>query len=258
MKDNVITAKINEVEKENDNITSYSIDYKIRAKPGQFIMIWLPQVGERPMGIAKDDPLTITVAHVGEVTNEIKKLKKGDLISFRGPFGNGFTKPEKSENILLIGGGTGVVPLYFLAQKTECKSIKFVFGARSKNNLFYEKKLREVVDELIITTDDGSEGIKGNVLAAMEKIDLKKIDRIYTCGPEKMMAAVIRKADEFGIEAEASLERYMKCGLGICGSCMFGPYRVCADGPIFDKKTLLKIPDFGSYKRDATGRKISI
>lgn len=252
------TARIIDVQKENEYVTTYVIDHRLPSQPGQFVMVWLPGVGERPMGIADDEPLTITVAHIGEFTKALRTLKKGDLFSFRGPFGKGFTAPEKNERVLLAGGGTGIAPLHFLAKtaKQNGARTRIVFGARTKENLFYEAKLKKVADELVITTDDGSKGIKGTVLAGIG--ELRGIDRIYTCGPEKMMAAIVKKSAESGIKCEASLERYMKCGLGVCGSCMIGKYRVCADGPVFDGAVLLKEKEFGAYKRDASGRKISI
>jgi len=254
----MITAKIKEVQKENEQITTYIIDYRLAAHPGQFIMVWLPGLGERPMGIADNEPMTMTVAHIGGFTNAMRKLKPNDQISFRGPLGKGFTIPKKNENALLVGGGTGIVPLHFLAKEARKNGAKInvVFGARTAASLFYQKRLKAVADGLMITTDDGSAGIKGNVLAAVDKI--KNADRIYTCGPERMMAAVVKKAVEAGIPCEASLERYMKCGLGVCGSCMIGKYRVCADGPVFEGKVLIKEEEFGKSKRDASGKKIQL
>jgi len=254
----MITTRITEVTKENDYITTYKFECSIEARAGQFIMVWIPGVGERPMGVAETSPLTITVAHLGEFTNAMRKLKKGDPISFRGPFGNGFTEPRKDENVLLVGGGTGLVPLYLLGKKAKMKGAKVtvIFGARSKSLLFYQNRLKEIADKLIITTDDGSSGLKGTVMEGIKTV--KKIDRVYTCGPEKMMAAVVRWAAEKNIPCEASLERHMKCGLGICGSCMIGKYRVCADGPVFQGEVLLNQPDFGNWKRDASGRKVPL
>lgn len=251
------TTKISSIEKENEQVSTYITNARLSAQPGQFIMVWLPGVGERPMGIAGTEHLTITVAHIGKFTDAMRKLKEGDLLSFRGPYGKGFTLPKKNDKILLAGGGTGIVPLYFLAKIAKRCGAKttIVFGARTKDALFYEAKLKRVADELIITTDDGSKGIKGNVLAGIE--DLKNFDRTYTCGPEKMMAAVVKKSMDSNVRCEASLERYMKCGFGICGSCMIGKYRVCADGPVFDGALLLKEPEFGKSKRSASGRKVN-
>ncbi len=252
----MITTKITEVIKENDYITTYQLECAIKAIAGQFVMVWIPGVGERPMGIAEASPLTITVAHLGEFTNAMRKLKKGDPLSFRGPFGNGFSEPRRDENVLMIGGGTGIVPLFFLAKtaKTNGAKVTIIFGAKSKPFLFYQDKLRKISDKLIITTDDGSSGLKGTVMEGTKTV--KKVDRVYTCGPEKMMAAVVKWTAEKNIPCEASLERYMKCGIGICGSCMIGKYRVCADGPVFPGEVLLKQPDFGNWKRDASGRKV--
>jgi len=254
----MITARIKSVKRENENITTYEIEKNLKAKPGQFIMVWLPGIGERPMGIADNEPLTMTVAHVGEFTNKMRELKTGDYISFRGPLGKGFTLPKRNERVLLIGGGTGIAPLHFLAKEAKRNEarVKIIFGARTRSLLFYQERLERVADELVITTDDGSFGVKGNVLAAIG--DIKNIDRIYTCGPERMMAAVVKMAVENSVRCEASLERYMKCGIGVCGSCMIGKYRVCADGPVFDGRLLAEEEEFGKEKRDASGKRIPL
>ncbi|MFH1222616.1 MAG: dihydroorotate dehydrogenase electron transfer subunit [Candidatus Micrarchaeota archaeon] len=254
----MISAKIANVIKETDNVTTYELDCKLNATPGQFIMLWMPGIGERPMGVADCNPLMLTVAHLGEFTNAMRSLKKGDRISFRGPFGRGFTLPKKGEKVLLIGGGTGMAPLHFLAKaaKVEGAKVTIVFGARTKTHLFYGKRLEMISQKVILTTDDGSEGVKGNTLVGMQATG--KADRIYTCGPEKMMAAVVKAAIAAKTPCEASLERYMKCGLGVCGSCMIGRYRVCADGPVFNGEMLLKEPEFGSSKRDASGKKVQL
>ncbi|MEM2908870.1 MAG: dihydroorotate dehydrogenase electron transfer subunit [Candidatus Bilamarchaeaceae archaeon] len=253
----MITSKIVDIIKENNNVTTYEIDHRLNASPGQFIMVWLPSIGERPMGIAGEDPLTITVAHVGSFTNEMRKLRKGDPLSFRGPFGNGFTIPKAGERALIVGGGTGIAPLYFLAKKARESGAlpSIVFGARSASLFIYKKKLERMAKELVLTTDDGTGGLKGTVMVGIEEAERHgRIDRVYTCGPERMMVAVVKWAYDKGIPCEASLERYMKCGIGVCGSCTIGKHRVCADGPVFPGELLLKIPEFGSVKRDGSGR----
>lgn len=257
----MITAKIRKVHKENYKVTTYELDYKLDAEPGQFIMLWLPGKGEKPMGIANTDPMMISVAHVGGFTDEMKKLKEGDVLSFRGPMGNGFKIPEKANSILLVAGGTGVVPLHLLAKKAKSKGIRVfaVLGARTKDELSYEKRLLRLTEELLVTTDDGSKGFKGNAVdGAKELLKGHVVDVVCSCGPEKMMKFLAEFCQKKNIPCQLSLERYMKCGTGICGSCMIGDKRVCKDGPVFTAAEALGFREFGTLKRDASGRHVRL
>ncbi len=257
----MITAKIKNVYKENYRMTTYELDYKMEAEPGQFIMLWIPGKGEKPMGIANTNPLTLSVAHVGNLTEEMRKLKKDDLLSFRGPMGNGFKIPSKAKSILIVAGGTGVVPLHLLAKKAKKSGLRVfsVLGAKTKDELSYEKKLLSISEELLIATDDGSKGLKGNAVQGAEEL-LKKqsVDLVCSCGPERMMKALAEFCKKKSIACQLSLERYMKCGTGICGSCMIGGKRVCKDGPVFDSSEALAFQEFGALKRDASGRRVRV
>ena len=155
----MITAKITKIRKETDRVSTYELDYKLNAEPGQFIMLWLPGKGERPMGVADNEPITITVAHVGSFTEEMRKLKEGDLLSFRGPMGHGFTLDKNLKNILLVVGGTGVVPVHLLAKKAKKEGFKIhtVLGAKTKKEICYGKRFAKLSDEFLITTDDSKE-----------------------------------------------------------------------------------------------------
>jgi len=256
----MITAKITKIQKEGGKATTYELAYELGAEPGQFIMVWLPGIGERPMGVADNNPVTLTVAQVGSFTDEMKKLNEGDMLSFRGPMGHGFTLDENAKKILIVAGGTGVVPTHLLAKKAkqEGHKVYVVVGARTKNDVCYEKKFK-IADELLVSTDDGSKGFKGNAVQAAEKMIKKhKVDAVYSCGPEKMMRFLAELCKKEKLPCQLSLERYMKCGIGICGSCMIGNKRVCKDGPVFNGEALLTSKEFGKSKRDAGGRKIPI
>jgi len=257
----IITVPIKSITKETETSTTYELDYKLNAEPGQFIMLWIPGTGERPMGIANNEPVTITVAHIGEFTEEIRKLKEGDLVSFRGPMGHGFKLDKNSKNILLVAGGTGVVPLHLLAKKAKKEGYKIhiVLGAKTKNEICYKKRFAKICDEILITTDDGSEGFKGNaVQGAGEILKKHEIDAVYSCGPEIMMKFLAELCKKQKIPCQLSLERYMKCGMGICGSCMIGDKMVCKDGPVFSGEEALGFKEFGKTKRDASGKKINL
>ena len=152
----------------------------------------------------------------------------------------------------------GIATLAPVVEETLKKNIPstVVIGMKNKNEIFFEKRLKKCDAKVIISTDDGSEGFRGYASDAAKKILKKeKIDAVLTCGPEAMMKILLTYCKN--ISFQASLERYMKCSIGICGQCCIGKgLRVCIDGPIFDGKTLKNVEDFGVFRRDSTGRKI--
>lgn len=243
MNDNFLTAKIKKIEKENYRINTIVLDKSIKAEPGQFLMVWIPGIDEKPFGIAESDPLTLTIANAGPFSSKVCKLKQGELFSFRGPFGKPFTFGSEKE-IILAAGGYGVVPLYFLAKKATKQGINctVVLGAKTKKDLIYESKFKKLKCDLHICTDDGSKGTKGFVSDALENLlKKKKFNKLYSCGPEPMMKSIAKIADSFGLDYEFSLEAFMKCGFGICGTCTCGNKLVCKDGPVFSKKELMEM-----------------
>lgn len=244
-------AIITKAEKENEIVTTFTFDMKLGATPGQFVMLWLPGFDEKPFSLAGASPLRITVGARGPFSNRLCSLKKGERVWVRGPYGRGFEL--KGKKILLVGGGYGFAPLRFLASEAAKKKISAtaVCGARSKSLL-----MKPAACKTIFTTDDGSGGLKGNVLAGMEKaFAASKFDVVYTCGPEKMMGAAARLAKKHKSGCQLLLERYMKCGIGVCGHCACGDRLVCWDGPRFGYE-ILSNPEFGKTWRDKTGRKV--
>jgi dihydroorotate dehydrogenase electron transfer subunit len=248
------TVKIAKVTEENYRIKTFELDVNIAAKPGQFIMVWVPGVGERPFSLLSSNPLRLTIAKVGPVSEAIHKLGVGDQLTFRGPLGNGFDF-RKFDKLLLVGGGYGVVPLYFLAKEaiSEKKSVTVIIAARTEKDVVLEKYFSDMGAKVIVSTDDGSKGFKGNAVDAAKHEGLKNFDCVFSCGPEKMVYFLAKSCEEAKVKSQLSLERYMKCGIGICGSCDLGGFCVCRDGPIFDGEKLLKIQDFGAKKRNSEG-----
>jgi dihydroorotate dehydrogenase electron transfer subunit len=248
-----VTVTITRIKKETQNIRSFFFDPPFVFDPGQFIMVWVPGVDEIPMALSS--PNSITVQNVGDATAALFGMDTGGKLGIRGPFGNGFTKGEK---VLAIAGGVGAAPLLPLA-KADCV-MTMLLGARSETELLFVDQLDECTD-VLIATDDGSQGHNGFVTALMDDLNLSTYDRIAVCGPEVMMRAVLAKVAEKGLEhkTEFSLHRYMKCGVGVCGSCCIDPsgLRVCRDGPVFQGDVLQK-SEFGHYMRDASGRKTNI
>lgn len=235
-----------------------------RAEPGQYIMIWTPKAEEVPMSLStinRDGLSSVTVRPIGETTNALCSLEEGDRVGVRGPFGNGFSVIGDSP--LLVAGGTGAAPLATLAEKMVSEGLKpaFILGAVDSEQLVFRDRLEELLgNDLLIATDDGSCGFKGFASQlAVELIEERGFDSIHTCGPELMMATIFRDADERGIPVQASLERYMKCAVGLCGSCAVGPYRVCKDGPVLGTEQLRNVSDeFGKVKMDPSGRVIRV
>jgi dihydroorotate dehydrogenase electron transfer subunit len=261
------TTRILSVKTESPTVKTFTFKDKVcaRAKPGQFLMLWIPGVDEIPLSILdanEDGAVSVAVKKVGEATQALHNKKTGETIGIRGPFGNSFTL--KRGRILMVGGGTGTAPLLFLAKKLASKATKLVFviGAKTKEELLFIDKLEEVRSEgnLVATTEDGSYGIKCLATTPLESLLAKeKFDMIYTCGPEQMMRKVLDLAEKHGITLEASLERLMRCAIGLCGSCVVGKYRVCRDGPVFTAQQLREVKDeFGISKRDFNGKRIPL
>ncbi|MEM0314142.1 MAG: dihydroorotate dehydrogenase electron transfer subunit [Candidatus Bathyarchaeia archaeon] len=261
------TTRIEAIKTESPTVKVFSFKDRLcaRAKPGQFLMLWVPGVDEIPLSILEADKngtVSVAVKKVGEATRALHSMKAGGVVGVRGPFGNSFT--EKSGRILMVGGGTGIAPLIFLVRrlKSTQATVKFVIGAKTRAELLFLDQLYTLCgrENVLTTTEDGSHGVKGLVTHPLEQLMEREIfDMIYTCGPEKMMLEVFRLSKERGIPMEASLERIMRCAIGICGSCTIGRYRVCKDGPVFNINQLRNIVDeFGFWKRDFSGKKIPV
>ena len=251
-------TKIIEGKKEKSDVKTLLFEYTKKTHSGQFFMIWIPGVDEIPMSVSyiTKNVKGITFRKVGDATKALFNLKEGGKIGIRGPYGNGFKFNGKK--ILFVGGGTGIAMMVSAVEQATKKNISatVILGAKSKKELFFEDRIKKYGVEVHITTDDGSQGHKGFATYLAEKLISKnKYDLVLTCGPEIMMKKLFEICGN--IPFQASLERYMKCGIGICGQCAVGKgLRVCEEGPVFDGKTLKKIEDFGVFKRDAAGRKI--
>jgi dihydroorotate dehydrogenase electron transfer subunit len=242
-------------------------DLSYTARAGQFLMVWIPRIEEIPMSVminCKDGYAAVTIRKSGIGSTALFDRQKGDLIGLRGPYGNKFILKKSYQNILIIGGGTGLVPLLRLASYVSKKKIKatIVLGARTKKEVFFEKITRKITEmsesTFLVCTDDGSYGIKGTTVSLMTSLVRENIfDCVFTCGPELMMKGVVGLATENSIPVQASLERYMKCGIGICGSCCLDSSLVCQDGTVFNGRQLSKILDFGISYRDKDGQKIN-
>jgi dihydroorotate dehydrogenase electron transfer subunit len=135
--------------------------------------------------------------------------------------------------------------------------VEAIVGAKTKPELVLGKKMSIVANRMYITTDDGSQGRQGTVLDELKEV-LKEheFDCVYACGPERMLYGVALLCKENGADCQLSLERYMKCGFGVCGSCDIGGKLVCKDGPVFKGEEALSFEEFGKSHRDGSGMKI--
>lgn len=255
------TVPIREIRDETHTIRTFVLDANVpEAEPGQFVMLWLPGVDEKPMSIANPAPLTVTVARVGPFSIELHQCKVGDRVGWRGPYGRGFSLNEERP-ALLMSGGCGVGPIYFLAARAIERGIPttVALGARTDKALPYVEQFRALEAELVIATDDGTLGHHGYVTNAISQSAIRNSQfAIYACGPEAMLVALHRLCRERDIPGQLSLERYIKCGFGICGQCALNGFLVCQDGPVFDVEQLDDLRDFGHAHRSATGRRLPL
>jgi len=237
---------------EGKDIVTFTLDYREPAKPGNFLMIWLPYDSdgarndeasdEVPMSISKirRGELSFTVKAVGPTTSEMIKLKPGDYIGVSGPFGNGFSIEDRRS--LLIGGGVGIAPLMPVYRRMVAKGIehKFIIGGATSEDIPYLDVLRSQEDT-IVSTEDGSLGTQGNVLHVLEDLDIESFEAVYSCGPMPMLRAIWGRLKDTELDVQMSLESYLRCGRGLCGSCAVGKYRICKEGPVFDRKMLEEV-----------------
>ena len=243
-------VRITAVIDETPTVRTFLFTPGLSFSPGQFVMVTVPGVDEVPMGLSRGD--AITVQRVGDATAALFALGPGDLLGIRGPFGNGFPVGGKT---LAIAGGVGAAPLRPLAMAGSVDT--FLLGARTASELLFVPELASRT-RLLTATDDGSLGHQGTVVSLISDVRPEDFEAICVCGPERMMHAALHALDAAGLADRTwlSLHRYMKCGIGVCGSCCIDPdgLRVCRDGPVFRGDTLLA-SELGRYTRDASGRR---
>ncbi|MCU0629144.1 MAG: dihydroorotate dehydrogenase electron transfer subunit [Methanoregulaceae archaeon] len=243
-------VRITSVTRESPSVRTYSFSPGFSFRPGQFVMVTIPGIDEIPMALSRAD--AITVQKVGDATAALFRAGPGDLLGIRGPFGNGFPSSKKT---LAIAGGVGAAPLRPLVVGGEVECL--LLGARTADELLFLPELAGKT-RVMVATDDGSSGYHGPVTGLMSELPLTEYGQVCVCGPERMLHAVLLALDAAGIAGLSyfSLHRYMKCGMGVCGSCCIDPdgRRVCRDGPVFSGDTLLS-SELGKYSRDASGRK---
>jgi dihydroorotate dehydrogenase electron transfer subunit len=233
-------ARIAAVQHDSPKVRTLVLDLEMEAQPGQFVMAWLPGVDEKPFSLVAGRPVTLAVARVGPFTEQLFRLGVGDRLWVRGPLGNPFRLPGRTgrmpeAGLLLVCGGYGVAPLHFLARRALAAGwpVTVVVAARLALDIIYTGRFEALGARVVVTTDDGSLGQKGLATdAARDLLAEGDYCQLYACGPEPMLAALEALVQELGIPGQLSYEQYMRCGLGVCGSCSRQGWLVCRDGPV--------------------------
>ncbi len=247
----MIHAEITRKVKRTPTVETLYFDWPEEIKAGQFVMLWAVGIGEIPMSVSHiGEEKAFTIKDYGPTSRKLLDLEVGDKLHFRGPYGRPFTiKPGKR---LLVGGGSGMASLHPLISSGSTG----VIAAKTSAELLFKEEFSS--ENVVITTDDGSEGIKGTAIDGIDSLDLKNYTSIYACGPEIMLYNLYLKLKQSDAFVELSLERSMKCGIGVCDSCSIGGYQLCRDGPVFDIQQLSELNEFGREKLTASGKRVSI
>lgn len=240
------SAYIKEVVKHTESTKSFILGVNDMDEiwPGQFIMVWLPDYEEIPLSPSYSDGKTvrITVKAVGETTSKLLELDVGDRIYMRGPYGKGFDL-DLEGNYLLVGGGYGAAPIIYAAHILIKRGLSttYVEGVKTASEQLFIDEANKLGINSVLVTEDGSSSIKGLVTEYIIKI-INNYDMVLACGPEAMLNKILNICNEYGVNCQLSYEKIVKCGIGICGSCVLDDtgLLICRDGPVFHRDTLLK------------------
>jgi dihydroorotate dehydrogenase electron transfer subunit len=237
-----------------------------KIKPGQFIMLKVSDTNlpllRRPFSVyrsyakphtaeKKRGRFIILYKKVGLGTLKMTEMEKGQKIDMIGPLGNGFTLPTpSSSNIILIGGGMGIVTLYPLAEALRTKNLIVFIGGKTRDDILCVRDFKKLNSKILIATEDGSLGFKGTVidllLSQTKKIKMEGRSSIYSCGPLAMLRELGKAIDPTKFFCEVSLEARMGCGFGACWGCVIKTndpktvyQRVCREGPVFNLRNII-------------------
>lgn len=227
--------RVRAVRRENRRIRTFVLDGEMpEARPGQFVMAWLPGHEEAPFSLAHHRPVTLTVAAVGPLTEAMHQLGIGDRLWLRGPYGQPF-RPEPVLRPLLVGGGYGVAPIAFLAEMlldAGQQPVAFV-GGRTADDIIGVDRLEALGVPVVVTTEDGSRGETGLVTQPVVRFLTEgRGEAIYGVGPHGMLQTLAELARTYRVPAQLSWEAYMGCAVGLCGMCEHDGVLLCVEGPV--------------------------
>jgi NAD(P)H-flavin reductase len=249
---------IRAIRPETPGVTTYDLTFDdpetgYSFLPGQFNMLYLPGVGEAAISVSSDaetpGQLQHTVRCVGNVTRAMTRLRTGDKLGVRGPFGTAWPISEaRGQDVVVIAGGLGLAPLrpvvyHLLRQRSQFGRVSLIYGSRTPADLLYASEYAAWDDrgiDIHVAVNVAAPGWRGSVGTVLPLFATLNVDPartvVFTCGPEVMMRFAAAAALERGLSSErifVSLERNMNCAVGLCGHCQFGPAFVCKDGPVF-------------------------
>ena len=220
-----------------------TFDGDIEAGPGQFVMAWLPGIGEKPFSIAGMAPFSLMVVDVGPFSHALHQLQPGDRVWIKGPLGQGYQ--VRGQKMLLVGGGYGAAPLLALAQAAHGADVAVTvcLGARTAAGLLLDEAFEALGCQVRLVTEDGTAGEKGLVTLPVEaELRQSEVDLLAACGPTGMLSALAKLSHRYRVPYQLSWEAHMRCGMGLCGSCevpqALDPalppgWLACFDGPVF-------------------------
>lgn len=247
----MMNSNVEEVQFVTPTTVTIRFPWDEEIEPGQFIMVWVPGKGEIPISLSHIGKMKgITVKRFGPTSTALTEMKPGDRLYYRGPYGNTFREPEGK--ILIIGGGSGMAGLLPLVSKGSYGLV----SARTSEELLFADRFKD--GHVILATDDGSAGVKGYAVDALKQMDLTVYDHLYVCGPELMLKTIHTHIRNMGIKADFSLERTMKCGIGVCDSCSINGFQLCKDGPVFTETEISKMTEFGKTRLTESGKRIQL
>jgi len=249
-----VTARV----QETPSTATLRFDLSAPALPGQFVMVWLPGEDELPMslsyvGVSKG----VTVKRMGETSGHMAALPVGATVGIRGPYGGHFDLTPS--RVLIVGGGSGTAVLAPAAEAAAERGarVTVALGATTASELLFADRLGPPRFARHVATDDGSRGHHGFVTdVAEELLGSEEFDVVWSCGPEVMMKKVVTASAERSVPVYCSVERHMKCAVGLCDACALGPFHVCTDGPVFPATALAPLAEFGGFHRDSSGRRV--
>jgi NAD(P)H-flavin reductase len=231
-------------------------------QPGQFSMLWVFGVGELPISVSGDpalhNRLVYTVRSVGQATHSLVNRAVGDGVGVRGPFGTGWpVEAARGRDVIVVAGGIGLAPLrpviyHVLGNRKDYGRLVILYGGRSPRDLLYRKELaawaRNRETQVLVTVDYGGLNWRGHVGVVTTLFKYSRLQPgrsvAMVCGPEIMMRFVVRELEMQGLSRDdiyLSMERNMKCAVGFCGHCQYGPHFICKDGPIFRYEQIRKL-----------------
>jgi len=244
---------------ETPSTVTWRFPFPHAAAPGQFVMLWIPGDDEIPMSLSYTGGASkgVTVKAMGATSRHVVELPAGTAIGVRGPYGNAFDLSAR--RILAVAGGSGAAVLAPAAEQARAQgaSVRVALGATTAPELLFLERFRAMGASVDVATDDGTAGTRGYVTVVAERaLAEERFEAVWTCGPEVMMRKVLDAAARHGVPAFGSVERHMKCALGMCDACALGPYHVCVDGPVFPAERLSAAPEFGVFHRNSAGQRV--